>query len=141
MGLSLCSHLNLDWVSLGCWHPSTCASPLPSLERNTDILEDYPSFRSNPVARCAVAAYADSQTIFAVQRYGQCHSVNKKKLARDYKKSTEQCSVENLEIGSYEIFNITAVRETSPATYQTVVDGNTFSKTPTLLTMCNAVHA
>ena len=121
---------------MGCWQPSTCASPMPSLERNTDILEDYPSFRSNPVARCAVAASADSHTMFAVQRYGQCHSVNIEKLARDYEKITGQCSMKNLEVGSYEIFKITAVHVTSPAVYQEVIEGSTFNDT--LLTMCHA---
>ena len=122
---------------MGCWRPSTCASPMPSLERNTDILEDYPSLRSSPVARCAVAAYADSHAMFAVQRYGHCHSVNMEKLERDYEKIIELCNVENLEVGSYEIFKIEAVNETSPATYQTVVDGSTLSKT--ILTACNAL--
>lgn len=114
----------LDWTSMGCWRPVECSSPLPSLEGNTDVLNDYPSVRADVVGRCAVAAYAASQSVFAVQRHGQCHQVNEQDVMRDYRKLTGQCSVESLTDGSYEIFNITAVNTSTQHIYQTIVDGN-----------------
>ena len=93
---------------------------------------DVSFLRSNPVARCASAAHATgTQSMFALQRYGQCHSVNMRKLARHYEEIKENCSRKTLGDGSYEVFQITSVNATSQVTSQTVVDGEMFKSRST----------
>lgn len=108
---------------MGCWQPSMCVLPLISLEDNVDILQDYSLVRSDPVGKCAVAAYAAGHTAFAVQRQGQCHGLNDYELMQGFKKVDGDCNRDLVADGSYEVFNITRVNGHSRPTFETTEDG------------------
>jgi len=61
------------YVSIGCYK-DTASRAIPMLEGKDSILDGPSSSRTNPIAKCAVAAMKRGYHMFAVQLGGQCFS-------------------------------------------------------------------
>ena len=68
---SLISIFYLGFISVGCYK-DTSNRAIQIIEGTDSILDGSYSFRSNPIAKCAVAAMRAAYILFAVQDGGQC---------------------------------------------------------------------
>ena len=65
------SIFSLDYVSVGCYK-DTSNGAIQKIEGTDSILDGSYSSRTEPVAKCAVAAMRAAYILFAVQDGGQC---------------------------------------------------------------------
>jgi len=63
--------INAGYVSVGCYK-DTGNRAIPTLEGKDSILDGSYSSRTNPIAKCAVAAMGAGYRMFAVQNGGWC---------------------------------------------------------------------
>ena len=68
---SLISIFSLGYISVGCYK-DTSNSAIQIIEGTDSILDGWYSSRSDPIAKCAVAAMRAGYILFAVQDGGQC---------------------------------------------------------------------
>ena len=64
-------YIFLDYVSVGCYKDTSNRS-IQIIEGTDSILDGSYSSRSNPIAKCAVAAMKSGYSMFAVQDGGLC---------------------------------------------------------------------
>ena len=69
--LHLFVHCCPDYDAVGCYK-DTGSRAIPSLEGKDSILDGSYSSRTNPIAKCAVAAMRAGYSMFAVQNGGWC---------------------------------------------------------------------
>ena len=62
---------SLDYISLGCYN-DTSNTAIQIIEGTDSILDGSYSSRSNPIAKCAVAAMRAGYSMFAFRNGGQC---------------------------------------------------------------------